>query len=101
MRVKRYIVDTMPEAMQHIRTDLGKDAVILSTKETKVGGFLGMFRRKKIEVIAAVEQAEKAKDSAPPDQTSCRPFHLVRYPKHINVPSNKRSPLHRVPNQRD
>lgn len=64
MRVKRYIVDTMPEAMQHIRTDLGKDAVILSTKETKVGGFLGMFTRKKIEVIAAVEQAEKAKGSA-------------------------------------
>jgi len=64
MRVKRYIVDTMPEAMQHIRTDLGTDAVILSTKETKVGGFLGMFTRKKIEVIAAVEQAEKAKSSA-------------------------------------
>lgn len=65
MRVKRYIVDTMPEAMQHIRTDLGADAVILSTKETKVGGFLGMFARKKIEVIAAVEQAEKPKGSAP------------------------------------
>ncbi|MEC0255963.1 flagellar biosynthesis protein FlhF [Paenibacillus lautus] len=65
MRVKRYIVDTMPEAMQHIRTDLGADAVILSTKETKVGGFLGMFTRKKIEVIAAVEQAEKSKGSAP------------------------------------
>lgn len=65
MRVKRYIVDTMPEAMQHIRTDLGADAVILSTKETKVGGFLGMFTRKKIEVIAAVEQAEKPKGSAP------------------------------------
>lgn len=64
MRVKRYIVDTMPEAMQHIRTDLGADAVILSTKETKVGGFLGMFTRKKIEVIAAVEQAEKSKGSA-------------------------------------
>ncbi|MGE7822953.1 flagellar biosynthesis protein FlhF [Paenibacillus sp. NPDC093718] len=65
MRVKRYIVDTMPEAMQHIRADLGADAVILSTKETKVGGFLGMFTRKKIEVIAAVEQAEKSKGSAP------------------------------------
>lgn len=65
MRVKRYIVDTMPEAMQHIRTDLGADAVILSTKETKVGGFLGMFTKKKIEVIAAVEQAEKSKGSAP------------------------------------
>ncbi|MEK3734587.1 MULTISPECIES: flagellar biosynthesis protein FlhF [Paenibacillus] len=61
MRVKRYIVDTMPEAMQHIRTDLGADAVILSTKDIKVGGFLGMFSRRKIEVIAAAEQEEKKK----------------------------------------
>ncbi|MEK6992341.1 flagellar biosynthesis protein FlhF [Paenibacillus sp. FSL K6-1566] len=63
MRVKRYIVDTMPEAMAQIRSDLGTDAVILSTKDIKVGGFLGMFSRKKIEVIAAVEQEEKSKSS--------------------------------------
>jgi len=63
MRVKRYIVDTMPEAMAQIRSDLGADAVILSTKDIKVGGFLGMFSRKKIEVIAAVEQEEKSKSA--------------------------------------
>ncbi|MEC0373038.1 flagellar biosynthesis protein FlhF [Paenibacillus chibensis] len=67
MRVKRYLVDTMPEAMLQIRNDLGGDAVILSTKETKVGGFLGMFRQKKIEVVAAVEKDEQsqAKKTAP------------------------------------
>jgi flagellar biosynthesis protein FlhF len=51
----------MPEAMLQIRNDLGSDAVILSTKETKIGGFLRMFRQKKIEVVAAVEDQEKAK----------------------------------------
>lgn len=56
MRVKRYVVETMPEAMQQIRGDLGNDAVILSTKELKVGGFLGLFSKKRIEVIAAVEK---------------------------------------------
>ncbi|MDO7905815.1 flagellar biosynthesis protein FlhF [Paenibacillus sp. JX-17] len=56
MRVKRYIVETMPEAMHQIRGDLGKDAVILSTKEMKVGGFMGLFRKRRIEVIAAVEK---------------------------------------------
>lgn len=66
MRVKRYLVDTMPEAMLQIRNDLGSDAVILSTKETKIGGFLGMFRQKKIEVVAAVEQEDKAKPDKPP-----------------------------------
>ncbi|MEF2965195.1 flagellar biosynthesis protein FlhF [Paenibacillus sp. M1] len=58
MRVKRYIVDTMPDAMSKIRGELGADAVILSTKEMKVGGFMGMFGKKKIEVIAASEGSE-------------------------------------------
>ncbi|NWL86405.1 MULTISPECIES: flagellar biosynthesis protein FlhF [unclassified Paenibacillus] len=55
MRVKRYVVDTMPDAMQKIRDELGVDAVILSTKEMKIGGFMGMFRKKRIEVVAASE----------------------------------------------
>lgn len=57
MRVKRYIVETMPVAMQQIRSELGQDAVILSTKDIYLGGFLGMFRKKRIEVIAAVDKA--------------------------------------------
>ncbi|KGE17510.1 flagellar biosynthesis protein FlhF [Paenibacillus wynnii] len=59
MRVKRYVVDTMPDAMHSIRSDLGSDAVILSTKEIKIGGFLGFFKKKKIEVVAAVEKEQK------------------------------------------
>lgn len=47
MRVKRYVVDTMPDAMHSIRSELGSDAVILSTKEVKVGGFMGMFTKRK------------------------------------------------------
>ncbi|EGL14635.1 MULTISPECIES: flagellar biosynthesis protein FlhF [unclassified Paenibacillus] len=58
MRVKRYIVDSMPDALHKIRTDLGKDAVILSTKEVKTGGFLGLFGKKRIEVIAALEEGQ-------------------------------------------
>jgi flagellar biosynthesis protein FlhF len=58
MRVKRYIVNALPEAVSMIRSELGKDAVILNTKEIKVGGFMGMFRKKKMEVIAAIESAQ-------------------------------------------
>jgi flagellar biosynthesis protein FlhF len=66
MRVKQYVVETMPEAMLQIRKDLGSDAVILSTKEIKVGGVLGMFRKKRIEVVAAVdkEQSNQANGSS-------------------------------------
>ncbi|MBG9793139.1 flagellar GTP-binding protein [Paenibacillus dendritiformis] len=66
MRVKKYIVETMPEAMSQIRQELGQDAVIISTKEVRAGGFLGMFSRKAIEVVAAVdEQAQPARPSGP------------------------------------
>lgn len=73
MRVKRYIVDTMPDAMAKIRTELGANAVILSTKDLKVGGFLGMFGKKKIEVIAASEGEENASATAKPQPRPMRP----------------------------
>ncbi|UUZ95711.1 hypothetical protein LJK87_15545 [Paenibacillus sp. P25] len=66
MRVKRYVVESMPDALQKIRTDLGKDAVILNTKEVRSGGFLGLFSKKKIEVIAATDSAAQAESAAPP-----------------------------------
>jgi flagellar biosynthesis protein FlhF len=75
MRVKRYVVDTMPDAMYSIRSELGSDAVILSTKEIKVGGFMGMFTKKKIEVVAAVENAQKP---AAPDTASPQPMNVPR-----------------------
>jgi flagellar biosynthesis protein FlhF len=45
----------MPDALQKIRTDLGNDAVILNTKEIRTGGFLGLFGKRRIEVIAATD----------------------------------------------
>ena len=74
MRVKRYIVDTMPEAMQFIRNELGNDAVILSSKEVKIGGFMGIFTKKKIEVIAAVDKEDKPK----PDNAGVPGVHVPR-----------------------
>ena len=63
MKVKRYIVNELPEAVQQIRAELGSDAVILNTKEIRVGGFLGMFRKKRMEVIAAIDEAAKKQPS--------------------------------------
>lgn len=64
MKVKRYLVDDLPQAVQQIRSELGSDAVILNTKEIRVGGFLGMFRKKKVEVIAAVDEAAARKPAS-------------------------------------
>ena len=43
MKVKRYVVDSLPIAVEEIKKDLGKDAIILHSKKIKVGGFLGFF----------------------------------------------------------
>jgi len=45
----------MPEAMKQIRADLGADAVILNSKEIRQGGFLGLFKKRKIEVVAVLD----------------------------------------------
>jgi flagellar biosynthesis protein FlhF len=63
VRVKRYIVDSMPEAMEKIRTDLGIDAVILNSKPIKTGGLFGMFGKQRIEVIAAVDEKASEREN--------------------------------------
>ncbi|MFC4557134.1 flagellar biosynthesis protein FlhF [Virgibacillus kekensis] len=55
MKVKKFVAPTMPEAMNRIRKELGSEAVILNSKEIYQGGFLGMFKKRNIEVIAALD----------------------------------------------
>ncbi|OXB94524.1 flagellar biosynthesis protein FlhF [Parageobacillus galactosidasius] len=69
MKVKKFVAPSMPEAMKMIRAELGSDAVILNSKVVRKGGFLGLFTKKNIEVIAAVdpqpvhERAERKKET--------------------------------------
>ncbi|SFL45941.1 flagellar biosynthesis protein FlhF [Paenibacillus sp. 1_12] len=95
MRVKRYIVDSMPDALQKIKSDLGKDAVILNTKEIRSGGFLGMFSKKKIEVIAAIDTTAAAapspiKNTAPIErpQTATTGFNTAQTAKNAYTRPN-------------
>jgi len=55
MIIKRYIVNTMNEAMTRIRYELGSDAVIISQRKIRKPGIKGLFTSKIIEVTAAVE----------------------------------------------
>ena len=56
MKVKKYIAPSMQEAMKKIRSEMGNEAVILNSKVVQSGGFLGLFAKKRIEVIAALDQ---------------------------------------------
>ncbi|WP_064093696.1 flagellar biosynthesis protein FlhF [Rossellomorea aquimaris] len=55
MKVKKFVAPTMNEAMKKVRGELGDNAVILNSKVTFSGGFLGLFKKKMIEVIAAID----------------------------------------------
>ncbi|MCA0384166.1 MAG: flagellar biosynthesis protein FlhF [Firmicutes bacterium] len=56
MKVKRYIVNDMNEAMVKIKSELGIDAVILNTRKIKTGGLFRFFKKPLLEVVAAVDE---------------------------------------------
>jgi flagellar biosynthesis protein FlhF len=63
MQIKRYEVNSIQEAMNKIRMDLGEEAVILSTKRLR-GGRVPLF-----EVTAARDENKKKVDSHKPHKT--------------------------------
>ena len=58
MKVKKYTADTMNEAMKIVRAELGEDAVILNSKAVYSTKFFGFIKKRKVEVIAAIDDLE-------------------------------------------
>ncbi|KQL54617.1 flagellar biosynthesis protein FlhF [Heyndrickxia shackletonii] len=75
MKVKKYVAANMTEAMKQVRAELGEEAVILNSKVAYTGGFIGLFRKKQFEIIAAIDP------QAPHSQVKLKE-------KQINVPTN-------------
>ncbi len=75
----------MPEAMKMIRAELGNEAVILNSKIVHKAGFLGLFRKKNIEVIAAID----------PITTTPKPV-LKEKPKKPNTEIQLEAPITQV-----
>lgn len=63
MLVKTFQAASMPEALRMVKAELGPDAMILSTKKEKTGGFLGFFSKQVYRVTAAIDPVRKP---APP-----------------------------------
>ncbi|HOO75875.1 MAG TPA: hypothetical protein PLS66_11330, partial [Tepiditoga sp.] len=76
MKLKKYMVENMSQAMDKIRDDFGDDAYIFDTKKIKKGGFLGLGGRKMIEVTVVSENengenyTENNKDKFVPNNSS-------------------------------
>ncbi|HWO77973.1 MAG TPA: flagellar biosynthesis protein FlhF [Bacillus sp. (in: firmicutes)] len=57
MKFKKYIGPSLPEVMKKVRAELGQNAVIINSKTVYKGGVMGLFRKKLIEVVAAIDPA--------------------------------------------
>lgn len=57
MKVRRIVAKSLPEAIMNVKTELGKDAVILHTRKFKKGGFMGLFAQEMVEVTAAADDS--------------------------------------------
>jgi flagellar biosynthesis protein FlhF len=68
MNLKKYEGVTMKEALEKVKADLGRNAVILHTKSFKRGGFLGIGGRELIEITASddVRVLARTKREQPP-----------------------------------
>jgi flagellar biosynthesis protein FlhF len=59
MIIKKYVADTMNEALSLIKLEMGNDAIIVSKRMVKQKGLLGFFSPKKIEVTAAIDDKKE------------------------------------------
>lgn len=58
MKVKKYLVKDMSEATTCIRNELGSNAIIISSRWVRKKGLKNLFKRKMLEVTAAVDQQQ-------------------------------------------
>lgn len=56
MKIRRYIGKDAQEAILKVRMDLGNDALILNTRKVRQKGFLKMFSKPLVEILAAVDE---------------------------------------------
>jgi flagellar biosynthesis protein FlhF len=65
MQIKRFRGADMQEALQHVKREMGNDAIILSTRQVRGGrGTFGLFGKPMLEVTAARDAGENGGDTA-------------------------------------
>jgi len=70
VKIKHYTAETLQEAMLKVKSDLGRDAVILHTRRFKQGGIFGFFGKDLFEVTATLEAKVPPVGTAPKRETA-------------------------------
>ncbi|HOS92488.1 MAG TPA: flagellar biosynthesis protein FlhF [Armatimonadota bacterium] len=92
MKVKKYQASSYRDALAQVRQDLGPDAVILTTREISRSRFLGIGRRRAVEIVAA--QDIRLREGRPDrhDRGRARPRAPERARPHVSSPAISRDP---------
>ncbi len=80
MKIKRYVVREMQEAIQLIKQDLGPEAIIVSSYKVPAKGLFGLFAPRLLEVTAALDDGHKMQleeTSGPPVRTDAPNGHAA------------------------
>jgi flagellar biosynthesis protein FlhF len=93
MKVKKYIVEDMQEALRVIKNDLGPDALILSTRKVRKGSALGLFSKLVLEVTAAIDTKEQPFESPKSNMTYSRNMSQPVPPKNSSDIENLKGEL--------
>ncbi|MGE5381132.1 MAG: flagellar biosynthesis protein FlhF [Methylocystaceae bacterium] len=56
MKIRRYTADDFQTAMARAKMEMGKDAILLHTRQFKEGGFFGLFGKRRVEITVAVDE---------------------------------------------
>lgn len=85
MMVKKIVADSMGEAMERVKRELGEDAVILNTRNIKVGGVFGFFQQKKVELVATLEENKKEQAATLVSKPTEKPVRTVQEPARVRL----------------
>jgi len=55
VKVKRFVGENAQEAMQKVKSELGRDAIIISSRKVRRSGILGFFTKPIVEVVATID----------------------------------------------
>ena len=59
MKIKTYRAINMQKGLMMVKDEMGPQAVILETRNVKVGGFFGLFAKKMVEIVAASDYPDE------------------------------------------
>ncbi len=77
MKIRKYLAKDIQEAIRLIKSDLGPDAVIISSKKVYGRGFLGLFQRQ-LEVTAALDGQAAARQAKAEEKRADGPFRNIQ-----------------------